>query len=243
MPAGVIGLDRVPARAKVVEALGALGLLLEVKRAQDAGAARRPHRGRHRADADRPVVRRHEQAGRGRQVDHRQGARGRGLGRDQLLPENWVNTYNQWLNNIQDWCISRQLWWGHRIPAWYDEEGRIYVATCEEGRSAPGRPTCSAASTPSPPRCRRASAKARPPSSTRDRRSASPAPRPPRRRPPAPGRRRARHLVLVRAVAVLHARLDRQVAGEEQRRARPLPAPPPCSSPASTSSSSGSPAW
>ncbi|MGB7988741.1 MAG: valine--tRNA ligase [Candidatus Methylophosphatis roskildensis] len=43
-------------------------------------------------------------------------------------PENWVNTYNQWLNNIQDWCISRQLWWGHQIPAWYDEAGSVYVA-------------------------------------------------------------------------------------------------------------------
>ncbi|MFM6978756.1 MAG: valine--tRNA ligase, partial [Methylophilaceae bacterium] len=43
-------------------------------------------------------------------------------------PENWVNTYNQWLNNIQDWCISRQLWWGHQIPAWYSDDGRVYVA-------------------------------------------------------------------------------------------------------------------
>ena len=45
-----------------------------------------------------------------------------------FIPENWVNTYNQWMNNIQDWCISRQLWWGHQIPAWYDEEGNVYVA-------------------------------------------------------------------------------------------------------------------
>ena len=43
-------------------------------------------------------------------------------------PENWVNTYNQWLNNIQDWCISRQLWWGHQIPAWYSDSGKVYVA-------------------------------------------------------------------------------------------------------------------
>ena len=49
-----------------------------------------------------------------------------------FVPENWVNTYNQWMNNIQDWCISRQLWWGHQIPAWYDENGRIYVAHNEE---------------------------------------------------------------------------------------------------------------
>jgi valyl-tRNA synthetase len=49
-------------------------------------------------------------------------------GEIKFVPENWVNTYNQWLNNIQDWCISRQLWWGHQIPAWYDEAGNVYVA-------------------------------------------------------------------------------------------------------------------
>src|SRR5574344_2296464 len=48
-----------------------------------------------------------------------------------FVPENWVNTYNQWMNNIQDWCISRQLWWGHQIPAWYDEDGKVYVAHSE----------------------------------------------------------------------------------------------------------------
>lgn len=49
-----------------------------------------------------------------------------------FIPENWVNTYNQWMNNIQDWCISRQLWWGHQIPAWYDNEGNAYVARNQE---------------------------------------------------------------------------------------------------------------
>jgi valyl-tRNA synthetase len=49
-------------------------------------------------------------------------------GEIKFIPENWVNTYNQWLNNIQDWCISRQLWWGHQIPAWHADDGRIYVA-------------------------------------------------------------------------------------------------------------------
>ena len=49
-----------------------------------------------------------------------------------FIPENWVNTYNQWMNNIQDWCISRQLWWGHQIPAWYDHEGNVYVARNQE---------------------------------------------------------------------------------------------------------------
>ena len=49
-------------------------------------------------------------------------------GEIKFVPENWVNTYNQWLNNIQDWCISRQLWWGHQIPAWYSDDGRCWVA-------------------------------------------------------------------------------------------------------------------
>ena len=49
-----------------------------------------------------------------------------------FYPENWTKTYYQWLENIQDWCISRQLWWGHRIPAWYDDEGKIYVAHTEQ---------------------------------------------------------------------------------------------------------------
>ena len=52
-------------------------------------------------------------------------------GQVSFVPENWVNTYDQWMNNIQDWCISRQLWWGHQIPAWYDEEGHVYVAKTE----------------------------------------------------------------------------------------------------------------
>jgi valyl-tRNA synthetase len=52
-------------------------------------------------------------------------------GQVSFVPENWVNTYDQWMNNIQDWCISRQLWWGHQIPAWYDEEGNVYVAQSE----------------------------------------------------------------------------------------------------------------
>jgi len=49
-------------------------------------------------------------------------------GEIKFVPEMWVNTYNQWLNNIQDWCISRQLWWGHQIPCWYADDGRLYVA-------------------------------------------------------------------------------------------------------------------
>jgi valyl-tRNA synthetase len=53
-------------------------------------------------------------------------------GKVKFFPEHWTATYNHWLQNIQDWCISRQLWWGHQIPAWYDEDGRVYVARTEE---------------------------------------------------------------------------------------------------------------
>lgn len=62
-------------------------------------------------------------------------------GQVRFIPENWVNTYNQWMNNIQDWCISRQLWWGHQIPAWYDEDGKVYVAESEAAAQAqaPGK--------------------------------------------------------------------------------------------------------
>jgi valyl-tRNA synthetase len=48
-----------------------------------------------------------------------------------FVPENWSKTYYQWMYNIQDWCISRQLWWGHRVPAWYDDEGNVYVGQSE----------------------------------------------------------------------------------------------------------------
>ena len=47
-------------------------------------------------------------------------------------PGNWIKTYFNWMDNIQDWCISRQIWWGHRIPAWYDEDGNIYVGYDED---------------------------------------------------------------------------------------------------------------
>jgi len=58
-----------------------------------------------------------------------------------FVPENWTSTYTQWLDNIQDWCISRQLWWGHRIPAWYDEAGNIFVGEDEaDARAHAGTP-------------------------------------------------------------------------------------------------------
>lgn len=57
-------------------------------------------------------------------------------GQIRFVPENWTTTYYQWLENIQDWCISRQLWWGHQIPAWYGENGEVFVASTEEGARA-----------------------------------------------------------------------------------------------------------
>jgi valyl-tRNA synthetase len=62
-------------------------------------------------------------------------------GEVRFVPENWINTYNQWMNNITDWCISRQLWWGHQIPAWYDEDGNVIVArnAAEAQAKAPGK--------------------------------------------------------------------------------------------------------
>ncbi len=53
-------------------------------------------------------------------------------GRIRFIPENWSKTYFEWMHNIQDWCISRQLWWGHRIPAWYDDDGNVYVGHSED---------------------------------------------------------------------------------------------------------------
>jgi valyl-tRNA synthetase len=53
-------------------------------------------------------------------------------GKIRFVPDNWKNTYFEWMNNIEDWCISRQIWWGHRIPAWYDLEGNVYVGRSEE---------------------------------------------------------------------------------------------------------------
>ncbi len=50
----------------------------------------------------------------------------------EFVPKNWENTYFEWMNNIQDWCISRQIWWGHRIPAWFDDNGKVYVGRNEQ---------------------------------------------------------------------------------------------------------------
>jgi len=60
-------------------------------------------------------------------------------GQIKFVPENWANTYYEWMRNIQDWCISRQIWWGHRIPAWYDSDGNIFVALNESDAQAQAR--------------------------------------------------------------------------------------------------------
>ncbi len=60
-------------------------------------------------------------------------------GRTVFVPKNWEKTYFEWLENIQPWCVSRQLWWGHRIPAWYDEDGNVYVEETEEAALAAAR--------------------------------------------------------------------------------------------------------
>jgi len=61
-------------------------------------------------------------------------------GEIKFVPENWSNTYYEWMRNIEDWCISRQIWWGHRIPAWYDEEGNVFVAnSAEEAQEQAGQ--------------------------------------------------------------------------------------------------------
>ena len=65
-------------------------------------------------------------------------------GRTQFVPRQWENTFFEWMRNIQPWCISRQLWWGHQIPAWYGPDGDVFVAESEE-EARPRRPRNTAA--------------------------------------------------------------------------------------------------
>ncbi|HEY8682662.1 MAG TPA: valine--tRNA ligase, partial [Rhodanobacter sp.] len=133
------GLDRYDARKRVLADLEAAGLLVETK----------PHKLQvpvsQRSDAviepmltDQWFV----DLTSNTRVDGKPGPGGRKAitepaldavrsGEITFVPENWATTYTQWLDNIQDWCISRQLWWGHRIPAWYDESGNIFVGEDE----------------------------------------------------------------------------------------------------------------
>ncbi|MGZ5261018.1 MAG: valine--tRNA ligase, partial [Burkholderiales bacterium] len=119
------GLDRFEARRVIVAELEAQGLLADVK----AHKLMVPRCGRTDAVVepmltDQWFVKMESLAQRGLDAV--------ATGEIKFVPENWTNTYNQWLQNIQDWCISRQLWWGHRIPAWYDGEGNVYVARTRE---------------------------------------------------------------------------------------------------------------
>ena len=119
------GVDRFKARKIVIERLETAGLDRQDRAAHAHGAARRPLQRGDRAVPHRPVVRQRQGAG-GRR--HRRGARGQ----DQFVPKNWEKTYFDWMENIQPWCISRQLWWGHQIPAWYGPDGKVFVAETED---------------------------------------------------------------------------------------------------------------
>ncbi|MDR3221807.1 MAG: valine--tRNA ligase, partial [Candidatus Accumulibacter sp.] len=126
------GLDRFEARRVIVEDLEAAGLLdkvekhqLKVPRGDRTGVALEPML------TDQWFVAMGKPGKNGRSIAQ-EALDCVASGEIRFVPENWVNTYNQWLNNIQDWCISRQLWWGHQIPAWYDDTGRVYVAHDEE---------------------------------------------------------------------------------------------------------------
>jgi valyl-tRNA synthetase len=119
------GLERFEARKTIVEDLKALGLLvsekpykLRVPRSGRTGVIVEPML------TDQWFVKMESLAKDGLDVVAR--------GEVKFFPEHWTTTYNQWLENIQDWCISRQLWWGHQIPAWYDDDGRVYVGRSEE---------------------------------------------------------------------------------------------------------------
>ncbi len=119
------GLDRFAARKAVLADLEAEGWLLEEKkhklmvpRGDRTGQVIEPYL------TDQWFVRMDAMGKRGLELVED--------GTIEFVPPNWINTYRHWMENIQDWCISRQLWWGHRIPAWYDEAGNIVVARSEE---------------------------------------------------------------------------------------------------------------
>ena len=124
-PPAYRGLDRFDARTKILADLQAQGLLasekpykLRVPRSGRTGAIVEPML------TDQWFVKMDSLA--------RQGLDAVATGAVKFHPGHWATTYNHWLENIQDWCISRQLWWGHQIPAWYDSAGRVYVARSEE---------------------------------------------------------------------------------------------------------------
>ncbi len=132
VPARFVGLDRFEARRRIVEELHALGLLERV----EERVIQVPH-------GDRSGVPIEPMLTDQWYVDARRLA-GPALaavadGRTRFVPESWAKTYVHWLETIEPWCISRQLWWGHRIPAWHDDSGRIVVARSEaEARAIAG---------------------------------------------------------------------------------------------------------
>ncbi len=141
IPTAYLGLDRFKARKQIVADLDAQGLLVETKkhklmvpRCARTGQVIEPML------TDQWFVAMSKPGASGKSIA--QGAiEAVETGAVKFVPENWVNTYNQWMKNIQDWCISRQLWWGHQIPAWYDEDGKVYVARSEADAQAqaPGK--------------------------------------------------------------------------------------------------------
>ncbi len=129
-PAAYRGLDRFAARKKVVADLEAAGLLVETKKHKLMVPVSQ------RSDAViEPMLT--DQwfldltSEKGRKAITAQALEAVRGGKLKFVPENWSTTYVQWLENIQDWCVSRQLWWGHQIPAWYDEAGNIFVGEDE----------------------------------------------------------------------------------------------------------------
>lgn len=128
MPANLIGLERFAARKQVVADLEAQNYLvkaekhkLKVPRGDRTNVVIEPML------TDQWFVAMSKAAADGKSITQK-ALDVVASGEIKFYPENWVNTYNQWLNNIQDWCISRQLWWGHQIPAWYSDDGKVYVA-------------------------------------------------------------------------------------------------------------------
>lgn len=135
-PAAYQGLDRFVARKRVVADLEAQGLLVEtrkhklmVPRCARTGQVIEPML------TDQWFVATTKAGADGRSISEK-AIQAVSSGQVTFFPEQWVNTYNQWMANIQDWCISRQLWWGHQIPAWYGTGGELFVARSEEAARA-----------------------------------------------------------------------------------------------------------
>jgi len=124
IPVKYYGLDRFAARAAIVKDLAAMGCLVSEKPYK----LRVPRSGRTEEIVEPMLT---DQWFVDMEKFARLGLEAVADGRVKFVPEHWTTTYNHWLENIQDWCISRQLWWGHQIPAWYGEDGRFYVARDE----------------------------------------------------------------------------------------------------------------